>query len=72
MRNGIPAWMAFHGGYGPVITASGPWKSSGEWWRADRWDREEWDVVVDTRAQGGVLYRLYRHRLRWFVEGVYD
>jgi hypothetical protein len=56
---------------GRVVEAAGPWRTSGDWWRADGWVRDEWDVAI---AETGVLYRIYRD-LRsggWFVEGVYD
>lgn len=73
LRHAVPAWIAFRECQGPIVTASGPWKSSGEWWREDRWVREEWDVRV--RSQNGLmLFRIYRDsaRGRWFAEGVYD
>jgi protein ImuB len=56
-----------------VLAASGPWSSSGDWWNASAWTREEWDVVLKTPAGPG-FYRIYRDRLRqqWFVEGVFD
>ncbi len=53
-----------------VVMAKGPWRTSGDWWSATTWNRDEWDVET---ASGG-LYRLY-HELdsrRWFVEGSYD
>jgi protein ImuB len=55
---------------GAVVTAKGPWKTSGDWWREDAWHRDEWDI--ETTAGG--LYRLYKeiHSSRWFVEGSYD
>jgi protein ImuB len=57
----------------PVLAASGPWCSSGNWWNAFTWAREEWDVALKTAAGIG-FYRIYRDRLRrqWFVEGVFD
>ena len=72
-RNGTPWWIAFHGFFGPVTTASGPWKSSGEWWQQDHWAREEWDVRVRTE-KGLLLFRIYcdPNNGRWFAEGVYD
>jgi protein ImuB len=70
MNNGFPAWIAFPHGHGPIASASGPWRGSGDWWRADRqWDREAWDIeALDS------LYRIHRDIAtgRWFVEGVYD
>jgi protein ImuB len=69
IRNEIPIWIAWRGVYGPVATASGPWRTSGDWWRPTTWDREEWDIeVLD------VLYRIYYdvHLDRWYAQGVYD
>lgn len=56
-----------------VLAASGPWSSSGHWWNASVWRREEWDVALKTPAGIG-FYRIYRDRIRkqWFVEGVFD
>jgi protein ImuB len=69
LRNTIPSWIAFHGVHGPIVAASGPWRTSGDWWRPNTWDREEWDIeVVDA------LYRIYYdvHLDRWYAQGVYD
>jgi protein ImuB len=69
LRNTIPIWIAFHGVHGAVAAASGPWHTSGDWWRPNTWDREEWDIeVLDT------LYRIYYdvHQDRWYTQGVYD
>jgi protein ImuB len=56
-----------------VLAASGPWCSSGNWWNAAVWSREEWDVALKT-FEGVSYYRIYLDRLRkqWFVEGVFD
>ena len=56
-----------------VLAASGPWCSSGNWWNATVWAREEWDVALTTGAGIG-FYRIYRDRIRkqWFVEGIFD
>jgi hypothetical protein len=74
LRNGVPAWIAFRGLFGPITTASGPWNSSGDWWREDRWAREEWDVGIAARSKSLAMYRIYRDCAsnRWFVDGVYD
>ena len=69
VRKAFPTWIAFQGVHGPIVTASGPWRTSGDWWRPNTWDREEWDIeVLDA------LYRIYYdvHTDRWFAQGVYD
>ena len=55
---------------GRVVMARGPWRTSGEWWRDDAWNHDEWDVALES----GSLYRLF-HEVdsgRWFMEGTYD
>ncbi|HXM36640.1 MAG TPA: hypothetical protein VN920_15705, partial [Pyrinomonadaceae bacterium] len=78
----INAWGPSRSVYGTIVRVAGPWRTSGDWWRADGWARDEWDVSVESRSEKHahtgqplqVLYRLYSD-LRsgmWFVEGVYD
>jgi protein ImuB len=60
---------------GKIICAAGPWRGSGDWWRADVWARDEWDVVLIDRAAGDeVVCRIYRDLTneQWLVAGVYD
>jgi protein ImuB len=61
---------------GKIGCASGPWRASGDWWRADVWARDEWDVVVsdDGNQTGEVLCRIFFDRTteEWFVAGIYD
>src|SRR5580692_3521031 len=45
-REGRPAKIVFRGLYGRVMAASGPWKISGDWWRGDAWQQEEWDLEI--------------------------
>jgi protein ImuB len=56
-----------------VLAASGPWCSSGNWWNATQWAREEWDVALKT-ATGVGFYRICRDYIRkqWFVEAIFD
>jgi protein ImuB len=61
---------------GKIVCASGPWRASGDWWRADVWANDEWDVaVIDSASQDDeVLCRIF-HDLtteQWFVAGIYD
>jgi nucleotidyltransferase/DNA polymerase involved in DNA repair len=48
---GRPVKIFFRGLYGRVMTASGPWRISGDWWREDTWQQEEWDLEI--RFDGG-------------------
>jgi hypothetical protein len=46
-----PVRVSFSGMRGDVIAASGPWRSSGEWWQEDGWDHDEWDLAIDFGAR---------------------
>ena len=71
----ISAWGKQRSVYGKVVDVAGPWRTTGDWWRDDRWARDEWDVaVVPNKRDEQVLYRIYRelNTDTWFVEGAYD
>ncbi len=53
---------------GAIAKVRGPFFSSGNWWDANRWAREEWDV----ETSDGSLLRIFRSSDGCFVEGVYD
>jgi protein ImuB len=81
-----PRRVSFMHGRGEVVTASGPWRTSGDWWNEQVWYQDEWDLeirfqVISNRldrrrtncpSQG--LYRFYYDSIRkgWFVRGIYD
>jgi protein ImuB len=46
LRAGSPARVFFRGMRGYVMAASGPWRSSGDWWREDSWQQDEWDLDI--------------------------
>ncbi|HUF23042.1 MAG TPA: hypothetical protein VMN81_02860 [Vicinamibacterales bacterium] len=54
---------------GDIVMAAGPWRTSGGWWQGG-WDRDEWDVTLDT----GVTCRVAQDRAtgKWVVDGVLD
>lgn len=68
VRDEAPVRVTTAAVQGRVVEASGPWHGSGDWWSAELWTREEWDVEL----QDGALYRLYTTGGRWFIEGSYD
>lgn len=70
---GQPARILFAGQKGRVVHCAGPWSASGDWWRADAWNREEWDVEVRTGWRR-TLYRIYRDPRRdcWYLDATYD
>jgi protein ImuB len=47
----ISAWDKNRSVYGKVVCVAGPWRTTGEWWRADAWARDEWDVAIEGRGQ---------------------
>ena len=69
----ISAWGKQRSVYGKVVNLAGPWRTTGDWWREDRWARDEWDVTLE-RSGAQTLYRIYRELKTdtWFVEGNYD
>lgn len=76
LREGCPAKVFFRGLCGRVVTASGPWRTSGDWWRENSWHQDEWDLEIEFHvAEGGagVYCVYYDSECRgWFVRGVYD
>jgi protein ImuB len=82
LRDGFPSRIFFQGMRGEVAAASGPWRTSGDWWQ-EAWDQAEWDVEVHfsgaspktarpANARG--LYLLYydARQRGWFFRGMYD
>ncbi|HEY5885241.1 MAG TPA: hypothetical protein VIT88_11170 [Pyrinomonadaceae bacterium] len=71
----VNAWDKNRSVYGKVVGLAGPWRTTGDWWRADMWARDEWDVAIDMKDRPSqTLYRVYRELKsgNWFVEGTYD
>ena len=67
--SGKPKRIAAKGVSGRIVAHAGPWRTSGEWWKQDAWDRDEWDVGLDN----GALYRIFCDREgKWFVDANYD
>src|SRR4029077_16545891 len=47
MRDGQPVKVYLRGMRGEVVAASGPWRSSGDWWQEDAWQQDEWDLEIE-------------------------
>jgi hypothetical protein len=87
LHDGRPTRVFFQGLRGDVLAASGPWRTSGDWWCEDPWEQDEWDLEIHFHSASGNcdpaaaaarpdsgLYRFFYAALResWFVRGVYD
>src|SRR5487761_736490 len=87
LREGYPARISFRGLRGEVVAASGPWRTSGDWWQEDPWQHDEWDLEIhfhsspvirrernSARCPQRGLYRVYYDAIRrsWFVRGIFD
>jgi protein ImuB len=68
LSSGQPGFVSARNIRGKVVESAGPWRTSGDWWTADPWQRDEWDVALSD----GALYLLYCCPRGWFVEGSYD
>ena len=53
IRQGRPAKVASPGFRGRVVAASGPWRSSGDWWKEDGWQVDEWDLEIQFEPSCG-------------------
>jgi protein ImuB len=47
LRDEQPVRVYLRGMRGEVVAASGPWRSSGDWWQEDAWNQEEWDLEIE-------------------------
>jgi protein ImuB len=86
LREKQPARIYLQGVHGEVLAASGPWRSSGDWWQEDAWHQDEWDLALDfgvsQEPRGQItnswpqygVYRIYYDAFRqsWFVRGFFD
>ena len=68
VEDGQPSHVLAEGVRGRILSLAGPWRTSGDWWTAEPWSRDEWDVALSD----GALYRICCSPRGWFVEGSYD
>jgi len=77
LQNNQPALVFFQGRSGKVLHASGPWRSSGQWWDEKPWQEDAWDLEIIFNNEPPAARSLYRYTYdglleKWFVRGVYD
>ena len=46
LQGNKPVFASFQGCPGKVIHASGPWRSSGQWWEDKPWQEDAWDLEI--------------------------
>jgi len=46
LQNGRPVRLESHRLRGNIVSAAGPWRTSGGWWTDYPWEHDEWDVEV--------------------------
>jgi len=68
LREGRPAEVQAGGTSGEVAAARGPWRTSGDWWKAGAWAVEIWEVELKT---GGV-YQIAHDAEGWRLDGMLD
>jgi protein ImuB len=68
------ATFSLHGKVFSVEQAYGPWRRSGDWWAAEVWSCEEWDVQAFDGFNGTLLCLLTHDLLydQWQLEALYD
>jgi protein ImuB len=53
-----PAYLRSSSLQGRVVACLGPWRMSRDWWLAEFWDRDEWDIALSD----GALFRVHEDR----------
>jgi protein ImuB len=61
VHEGRPVRVGFRGMRGDVVAASGPWRTSGDWWREDGWQQDEWDLEIRFHFSPRPFDRLYKN-----------
>jgi protein ImuB len=77
LQGNKPAFASFQGCSGKVVHASGPWRSSGQWWENQPWQEDAWDLEIVFSDESTASHGLYCFcydglQEKWFVRGVYD
>ena len=74
MRGEYPARVSFNGLRARVMTVSGPWRTSGDWWRENAWHQDEWDLELRFESASGSAHSEQRATAKYLKgsrDGVY-
>jgi protein ImuB len=77
LQGNKPTLVFFQGRSGTVLHASGPWRTSGQWWEEKPWQEDAWDLEILFSGEAQPPRGFYRFSYdgmleKWFVRGVYD
>jgi protein ImuB len=77
LKGKCPARVGFQGMLGKVVRASGPWRTSGDWWEEQSWQEDAWDLEIHFTGEPTPVQGLYRvsydlSQEKWWMRGVYD
>lgn len=77
LQENKPSSVFFQGRSGKVIRASGPWRTSGDWWEEQPWQEDGWDLEIVFSGESSPPQSFYRFSYdglldKWFVRGLYD
>ena len=77
LQGNKPLRVFFQGRSGKVLHASGPWRTSGQWWEEKHWQEDAWDLEIIFSGESPAQRAFYRFSYdglleKWFVRGIYD
>jgi len=77
LQGKCPTRVSFQGMQGKVVCASGPWRTSGDWWEDNSWQEDAWDLEIHFPSESPPLQGFYRVSYdvrgeKWYVRGAYD
>jgi hypothetical protein len=67
--HGVPDAVWWRGQRLSIVTADGPERLSGDWWRADAYARDYWRCTAE---HDGELMLYCEDGVRWYVQGWFD
>ncbi len=69
LREARPVRVSFRGMAGDVVAASGPWRTSGDWWMADAWQQDEWDLEIQFRGAAWRVSQIEKAQNNFYRRG---